>query len=193
MGLRRITCENRRSGGCCQFASCALTESRTLTQRFPQRHPLKIRSDLLPRRVPPCAPSRARLKVLHDPNSHMIAGECDCSRTPNSPRTSPIAHANFRHRTLKMRHDTIQSRAAAGPTQRCSRQSRTIQPRSSPLPEADRSAEIDEARNTCGDLYDDLNRQTTQIQQSVFSLSHIFRKPVRGKLITASSNARTRW
>jgi len=55
---------------------------------------------------------RARLKVLHDPNSHMIAVSVTAHEPQLAADVTNTLMQTFVDRTLKMRHDTIASSRA---------------------------------------------------------------------------------
>jgi succinoglycan biosynthesis transport protein ExoP len=125
---------------------------------------------------------RARLKVLHDPTSHMIAVSVTAHEPHLAADVTNTLMQTFVDRTLKMRHDTIASARAwlqdqlndvRAKAEQSNRDLAAFQKRTG-------VAEIDEARNTFGDLMTDLNRQTTQIQSERIQLESYLQKAREG-------------
>ncbi len=125
---------------------------------------------------------RERLKVLHDPTSHMIG----VSVTAHEPRlAADVTNAlmqTFIDRTLRMRHDEIASSRAwlqgqlnevGAKVEQSNRDLAAFQKRTG-------VAEIDEARNTFGDLMTDLNRQMTQVESERIQLESYLQKAREG-------------
>ncbi|HZE81209.1 MAG TPA: polysaccharide biosynthesis tyrosine autokinase [Candidatus Polarisedimenticolia bacterium] len=127
---------------------------------------------------------RARLKVLHDPNSHMIAVSVTAHEPQLAADVTNTLMQTFVDRTLKMRHDTIASSRAwlqdqlndvRAKAEQSNRDLAAFQKQTG-------VAEIDEARNTFGDLMTDLNRQTTQIQSERIQLESYLQKAREGEV-----------
>ncbi|MCU1332649.1 MAG: hypothetical protein JWM08_1641 [Candidatus Angelobacter sp.] len=127
---------------------------------------------------------RARLKVLHDPNSHMIAVSVTAHEPQLAADVTNTVMQTFVDRTLKMRHDTIASSRAwlqdqlndvRAKAEQSNRDLAAFQKQTG-------VAEIDEARNTFGDLMTDLNRQTTQIQSERIQLESYLQKAREGEV-----------
>jgi succinoglycan biosynthesis transport protein ExoP len=125
---------------------------------------------------------RARLKVLHDPNSHMIAVSVTAHEPQLAADVTNTLMQTFVDRTLKMRHDTIASSRAwlqdqlndvRAKAEQSNRDLAAFQKQTG-------VAEIDETRNTFGDLMTDLNRQTTQVQSERIQLEAYLQKAREG-------------
>jgi succinoglycan biosynthesis transport protein ExoP len=125
---------------------------------------------------------RARLRVLHDPNSHMIAVSVTAHEPQLAADVTNTLMQTFVDRTLKMRHDTIASSRAwlqdqlndvRAKAEQSNRDLAAFQKQTG-------VAEIDETRNTFGDLMIDLNRQTTQIQSERIQLESYLQKAREG-------------
>jgi len=125
---------------------------------------------------------RMRLKVLHDPNSHMIK----VSMTAHDPQLAAdvtnTLMQTFVDRTVKMKHDAIASSRAwlqdqlndvRAKAEQSNRDLAAFQKQTG-------VADIDEQRNTFGDLMTDLNRQTTQIQSERIQLESYLQKAREG-------------
>jgi len=127
---------------------------------------------------------RSRLKVLHDPNSHVIA----VSVTTHDPRlaadvTNSIVQT-FVDRTLQARHDTIahsrewlqgQLEGVRAKVEQSNRDLAAFQKKTG-------VADIDESRNTFGDLITELNKQQTQVQSERIQLQSFVEKGQSGGL-----------
>jgi capsular exopolysaccharide synthesis family protein len=125
---------------------------------------------------------RSRLKVLHDPNGHVIA----VSVTAHDPQlaaniTNSVAQT-FVDRTLKARHDTIASSRAwlegqlEGVRAKAEQSNREL----AAFQKQTGVADIDEGRNTFGDLMTDLNKQQTQVQSERIQLQSFIQKAEAG-------------
>ncbi len=119
-----------------------------------------------------------RLRVAHDPNSHVIT----VSATAHDPKLAAdvtnTLMQTFVDRTLKMRHDAIDSSRAwlqaqlndvRAQAERSNRELADFQKRTG-------VADIDETRNSYGDLMTELNRQTTQVQSDRIQLESYLQK-----------------
>jgi polysaccharide biosynthesis transport protein len=119
-----------------------------------------------------------RLRVAHDPNSHVIT----VSVTAHDPKlAADITNTlmqTFVDRTLKMRHDAIASSRAwlqaqlndvRAQAEQSNRELADFQKRTG-------VADIDETRNSYGDLMTELNRQTTQVQSERIQLESYLQK-----------------
>jgi succinoglycan biosynthesis transport protein ExoP len=119
-----------------------------------------------------------RLRVVHDPNSHVIT----VSVTAHDPKlAADITNTlmqTFVDRTLKMRHDAIASSRAwlqaqlndvHAQAEQSNRELADFQKRTG-------VADIDETRNSYGDLMTELNRQTTQVQSERIQLESYLQK-----------------
>jgi polysaccharide biosynthesis transport protein len=119
-----------------------------------------------------------RLRVVHDPNSHVIT----VSVTAHDPKlAADITNTlmqTFVNRTLKMRHDAIASSRAwlqaqlndvHAQAEQSNRELADFQKRTG-------VADIDETRNSYGDLMTELNRQTTQVQSERIQLESYLQK-----------------
>jgi succinoglycan biosynthesis transport protein ExoP len=125
---------------------------------------------------------RTRRKVIHDPNSHMITvGVSAYSPQVAADITNTLAQT-FVARTLKMRHDAIATSRAWLQDQlndigiRVEESNRDLAAFQKKIGVAD----IDEGRNTFGDLMTDLDRQTTQIQSERVQLESYLQKAKKG-------------
>jgi capsular exopolysaccharide synthesis family protein len=119
-----------------------------------------------------------RLRVAHDPNSHVIT----VSVTAHDPKlAADITNTlmqTFVDRTLKMRHDAIASSRAWLQTQLNDVRAQTEQSNRELADFQKRTgvADIDETRNSYGDLMTELNRQTTQVQSERIQLESYLQK-----------------
>jgi capsular exopolysaccharide synthesis family protein len=125
---------------------------------------------------------RERLKVLHDSTSQMIAVGVAAHEPQLAANVTNTLMQTFVDRTLKMRHDTIASSRAwlqdqlndvRAKAEQSNRDLAAFQKQTG-------VAEIDETRNTFGDLMTDLNRQTTQIQSERIQLESYLQKAREG-------------
>ena len=89
-----------------------LDQNLDFNQKLPAARPLQIRSGLLPAENAALRTFRARLKVLHDPNSHMIAVSVTAHEPQLAADVTNTLMQTFVDRTLKMRHGTIASSRA---------------------------------------------------------------------------------
>jgi succinoglycan biosynthesis transport protein ExoP len=124
----------------------------------------------------------ARLKVLHDPTSHMISVSVTAHEPRLAANVTNTLMQMFVDRTLKMRHDEIASSRAwlqgqlndvRAKVEQSNRDLADFQKRTG-------VAEIDEARNTFGDLMTDLNRQMTQTESERIQLESYLGKAREG-------------
>ena len=119
-----------------------------------------------------------RLRVTHDPNSHVIT----VSMTAHNPKLAAdvtnTLMQTFVDRTLKMRHDAIASSRGwlqaqlndvHAQAEQSNRELADFQKRTG-------VADIDETRNSYGDLMTELNRQTTQVQSDRIQLESYLQK-----------------
>jgi polysaccharide biosynthesis transport protein len=127
---------------------------------------------------------RARLKVVHDPNTHIIT----VSVVANNPRlaadvTNTLAQT-FVDRTLQMRRDAIANSRAwlrnqlqdvRAKVEQSNRDLAAFQKKTG-------VADVDEGRNTFGDLMTELDRQTTQIQTERIQLESYIQKAKAGEV-----------
>jgi polysaccharide biosynthesis transport protein len=127
---------------------------------------------------------RSRLKVLHDPNSHLIS----VSVSAHDPRlaanvTNSMAQT-FVNRTLQARHDTIarsrewlegQLEGVRAKVEQSNRDLAAFQKKTG-------VADIDEGKNTFGDLVTELNKQQTQVQSERIQLQSFVEKGQSGGL-----------
>lgn len=151
---------------------------------------------------------RSRLKVVHDPTSHIISVSVIAHEPELAASVTNALMQTFIDRSLKMRHDEIASSRAwlqgqlddiSAKVEQSNRDLAAFQKRTG-------VAEIDEARNTFGDLMTDLNRQMTQVQSEriqlesylqkarqggVDSLPQVRENPVVQKLTESLADART--
>lgn len=123
-----------------------------------------------------------RLKVLHDPNSHIIT----VSITAHSPTlaadiTNTLVQI-FVDRTLKMRRDAISNSMAWLQSQLNDVRTKAEQANRdlAAFQKKTGVAEIDEGRNTFGDLLTELDRQITQIQSERIQLESYLQKGREG-------------
>ncbi|HKR84740.1 MAG TPA: GumC family protein, partial [Terriglobales bacterium] len=125
---------------------------------------------------------RRRLKVLHDPTSHMIGVSVTAHEPQLAAKATNTLMQMFIDRTLKMRHDEIASSRAwlqgqlndvSAKVEQSNRDLAAFQKRTG-------VAEIDEARNTFGDLMTDLNRQMTQTESERIQLESYLEKAREG-------------
>ena len=123
-----------------------------------------------------------RLRVQHDPNSHMIGVSVTAHEPQLAADVTNTLMQTFIDRTLKMRHDTIASSRAwlqdqlndvRAKAEQSNRDLAAFQKQTG-------VAEIDETRNTFGDLMTDLNRQTTQVQSERIQLESYLQKAREG-------------
>ncbi len=127
---------------------------------------------------------RSRLKVLHDPNSHVIA----VSVTTHDPRLAADVTNSmvqmFVDRTLQARHDTIahsrewlqgQLEGVRATAEQSNRDLADFQKKTG-------VADIDEGKNSFGDLITDLNKQQTQVQSERIQLQSLLEKGRSGGL-----------
>jgi polysaccharide biosynthesis transport protein len=124
----------------------------------------------------------ARLRVQHDPNSHMIGVSVTAHEPQLAADVTNTLMQTFVDRTLKMRHDTIANSRAwlqdqlddvRAKVEQSNRDLAAFQKQTG-------VAEIDETRNTFGDLMTDLNRQTTQVQSERIQLESYLQKAREG-------------
>ncbi|HZI55732.1 MAG TPA: polysaccharide biosynthesis tyrosine autokinase, partial [Verrucomicrobiae bacterium] len=127
---------------------------------------------------------RSRLKLMHDPNSHMITVSVTAHEPKLAAAVTNTLMQTFVDRTVKMRHDAIASSRAwlqgqlndvRAQAEQSNRDLAAFQKRTG-------VAEIDEARNTYGDLMNDLNRQTTQVQSERIQLESYLQKAREGNV-----------
>lgn len=125
---------------------------------------------------------RARLKVLHDPNSHIIS----VSLTAHDPKlaadvTNTLVQT-FVDRTLKMRRDAIASSREWLQSQLNDVRAKVEQSNRdlAAFQKQTGVADVDEGRNTFGDLMTELDRQTTQIQSERIQLESYLQKAREG-------------
>ena len=125
---------------------------------------------------------RERLKVTHDPNSNVISVGVMAHDPKLAADATNTLVRTFIDRTLKMRHDTITSSRAwlqgqlddvREKVEQANRDLAAFQKRTG-------VAEVDEGRNTFGDLMNDLSRQTTQIQSERIQLESFLQKAREG-------------
>ncbi|HWG50869.1 MAG TPA: polysaccharide biosynthesis tyrosine autokinase [Candidatus Acidoferrales bacterium] len=125
---------------------------------------------------------RSRLKVVHDPTSHMISVSVIAHERGLAASVTNALMQTFIDRSLKMRHDEIASSRAwlqgqlddiSAKVEQSNRDLAAFQKRTG-------VAEIDEARNTFGDLMTDLNRQMTQVQSERIQLESYLQKARQG-------------
>jgi capsular exopolysaccharide synthesis family protein len=119
-----------------------------------------------------------RLRVAHDPNSHVIT----VSMTAHDPKLAAdvtnTLMQTFIDRTLKMRQDAVANSRAwlqaqlndvRAQAEQSNRELADFQKRTG-------VADIDETRNSYGDLMTELNRQTTQVQSERIQLESYLQK-----------------
>jgi polysaccharide biosynthesis transport protein len=125
---------------------------------------------------------RSRLKVLHDPNSHLIAVSVVAHEPQLAADVTNTLMQMFLDRTLKMRHDTIAGSRAWLQDQLNDVRARAEQSNRdlAAFQKQTGVADIDETKNTFGDLITDLNRQTTQIQSERIQLESYLQKANEG-------------
>jgi len=125
---------------------------------------------------------RSRLKVVYDPTSHMISVSVIAHEPGLAASVTNALMQTFIDRSLKMRHDEIASSRAwlqgqlddiSAKVEQSNRDLAAFQKRTG-------VAEIDEARNTFGDLMTDLNRQMTQVQSERIQLESYLQKARQG-------------
>jgi succinoglycan biosynthesis transport protein ExoP len=127
---------------------------------------------------------RSRLRVIHDPNSHILS----LSVIAHDPRlaadvTNAMAHA-FVERTINMRRDTINSSRAFLQNQleevrlKAEQANRDL----AAFEKQTGVADIDEGRNSFGDMMTELNRQATQIGAERIQLESYLQKAQEGGL-----------
>ena len=125
---------------------------------------------------------RARRKVMHDPNSHLISVGVMAHDPKLAADITNTLVQTFIDRTLKMRHDTIATSRAwlqgqlddvRTKVEQANRDLAAFQKRTG-------VAEVDEGRNTFGDLINDLSRQITQIQSERIQLESYLQKSREG-------------
>lgn len=125
---------------------------------------------------------RQRLRVLHDPNSHIIT----VSLTAHNPKLAADATntlvQTFVDRTLKMRHDAVTSSRAWLESQLNDVRAKVEQSNRDLAAFQKRTgvADIDEGRNTFGDLMTELDRQMTQTQSERIQLESFLQKAGEG-------------
>jgi polysaccharide biosynthesis transport protein len=124
----------------------------------------------------------AQMRVMHDPNSHLIGVSVIAHEPQLAANVTNTLMQTFVDRTLKMRHDAIASSRAwlqgqlnevHAKVEQADRDLAAFQKRTG-------VAEIDEARNTFGDLMTDLNRQTTQVQSERIQLESYLERAREG-------------
>lgn len=127
---------------------------------------------------------RVRLKVVHDPNSHIIM----VSLIAHNPRlaadvTNTLVQT-FVERTLQSRRDAISNSMAWLQSQLNDVRAKVEQSNRdlAAFQKKTGVADIDEGRNTFGDLMTELDRQTTQVQSERIQLESYLQKAREGGL-----------
>ncbi len=125
---------------------------------------------------------KTRMRVMHDPNSHLIGVSVIAHHPQLAATVTNTLMQTFVDRTLKMRHDAIANSRAWLQGQLNEVRSRAEQANRDLADFQKRTgvAEIDEARNTFGDLMTDLNRQTTQVQAERIQLESYLERAREG-------------
>jgi len=125
---------------------------------------------------------RSRLNVVHDPSSHIITVSVAAHDPKLAASVTNTLMQTFVDRTLKMRRDAIagsrtwlqsQLNDVRAQAEESNRELAAFQKRTG-------VAEIDDTKNTYGDLMTDLNRQTTQVQSERIQLESYLQKAQEG-------------
>lgn len=123
-----------------------------------------------------------RLKVAHDPNSHIITVSLIAHNPKLAADVTNTLVQTFVDRTLSMRRDAISNSMAwlqnqlkdvRAKAEQSNRDLAAFQKKTG-------VADIDEGRNTFGDLMTELDRQTTQIQSERIQLESYLQKAREG-------------
>jgi capsular exopolysaccharide synthesis family protein len=125
---------------------------------------------------------RTRLKVIHASNSHMITVSVTAHEPKLAADVTNTLMQIFVDRTVKMRHDAIASSRAwlQGQLNDVRTQAEQSNRDLAAFQKKTGVAEIDEGKNTYGDLMTDLNRQTTQAQSERIQLESYLQKGREG-------------
>jgi len=125
---------------------------------------------------------RSRMKVLHDPNSHVIVVSVAAHDPQLAANITNTVAQTFVDRTLQARHDTIaRSRAwLEGQLDGVRAKSEQFNRDLAAFQKQTGVADIDEGRNTFGDLMTDLNKQQTQVQSERIQLQSFIQKAESG-------------
>jgi succinoglycan biosynthesis transport protein ExoP len=121
---------------------------------------------------------KARLKVMHDPNSQVVSVSVPAHNPQLAADVTNTLVQTFVDRTLTMRHDAIASSRSwlegqlndvRAKAEQSNRDLAAFQKQTG-------VADVDEGRNTFGDLMTDLDRQTTQAQSERIQLESYLQK-----------------
>ena len=121
---------------------------------------------------------KARLKVMHDPNSHVVSVSVPAHNPQLAAEVTNTLVETFVDRTLTMRHDAIASSRSwlegqlndvRAKAEQSNRDLAAFQKQTG-------VADVDEGRNTFGDLMTDLDRQTAQAQSERIQLESYLQK-----------------
>jgi capsular exopolysaccharide synthesis family protein len=121
---------------------------------------------------------RSRLKVLHDPNSRVITVSMTAHDPQVAAKVTNTLVQTFVDRTLKMRHDAIagsrlwlegQLEGVRGKVEQANRDLAAFQKQTG-------VADIDEGRNTFGDVMAELNKQEAQVKSERAQLGSLIQK-----------------
>lgn len=125
---------------------------------------------------------RSRLKVLRDPNSHVITVSVMAHDPQLAANVTNTLAQTFVDRTLKMRHDAIASSRAwlqdqlEGVRAKVEQSSRDL----AAFQRQTGVADVDEGRNTFGELMTELNKQEAQVQSERIQLQSFIEKARTG-------------
>ena len=125
---------------------------------------------------------RSRLKVLHDPNSRTITVSIAAHDPKVAADVTNTLVQTFVDRTLKMRHDAIASSRTwledqlEGVRAKVEQSNRDL----AAFQKQTGVADIDEGRNTFGDVMTDLNKQEAQVKSERAQLGSLIQKARAG-------------